>query len=135
MEEPLRYWPDAYTQAVAEAEPGSPLFCAFVDLAVRTEMDRPDDFIASADVKGLLDELDVHWHDLSLEMSVPPIYTYAIMRGWHRLGPRGLALLAERLGVPIARFFLDEKGAPRMDVRRYRAYRVAAPRVTILGGG
>lgn len=135
MDQPLRYWSDAYTQSIVEAEPGSPLFRAFVDLAIRTEMDRPDDLIASADVKGLLDEIGVHWHDVGLAMSVPPMYIYAIMRGWHRLGPRGLALLAETLGVPIARFFLDEKGAPRMDVRRYAAYRRVAPRVTILGGG
>jgi len=135
MDEPLRYWPDPYTQAIVEAAPGSPLFRAFVDFAIRAEMDRPDDHIASADVPGLLDELGVHWHDVSLQMSVPPAYIYAVLRGWHRLGPRGLALVAETLGVPIARFFLDEKGAPRMDVRRYAAYRTVAPRVTILGGG
>ena len=135
MDQPLRYWPDAYTQAIVEAEPGSPLFRAFIDFAIRAELDRPDEFMAAADVKGLLDDLDMHWHDLSLAMSVPPAYIYAIMRGWHRLGPRGLGLLAETLRVPIARFFLDEKGAPRMDVRRYASYRRIAPRVTILGGG
>ena len=59
----------------------------------------------------------------------------AVMRGWHRLGLRGLALVAEALNVPISAFILNADGAPRMDVRRYHAYRIVAPKVTILGGG
>ena len=135
MDAPLGRWPDAYTAAVMEAPPTSPLFRAFLDLAIRTGMDRPDDLIASADVAGVLEELDVHWHDLALSMSVPPSYMYAIQRGWHRLGPRGLALLAEALRIPIAWFFFQAGGERRLDARRYSAYRQVAPHVTILGGG
>jgi hypothetical protein len=134
-DEVVRYWPDAYTQAVCEAEPGSPLFKAFVDLAQRTEMDRPDAFFAAADVPSVVAERGVSWPELRDGLAVPPAYMTAIRRGWHRLGPRGLALLAEALGVPIAAFFLDAEGRQRLDVGRYRSYRLVAPRVTLLGGG
>ncbi|HEV2642464.1 MAG TPA: hypothetical protein VGT98_07145 [Candidatus Elarobacter sp.] len=131
---PVGFWPDPYTKAVAEADPHSALFREFVGLAMRAELDTPDHFFAGADVASVLGEQDVNWHDLGLGLEVPPVYMYAVYRGWKRLGLRGLSLIAEAVGVPLAAFMVDANGVPRIEVRRYNAYRLVAPYVTILGG-
>jgi hypothetical protein len=130
----IHYWPDPFTAAVATAAPSSKFFSEFVAYAMRVELDASDHFFAGADLASVLAELGVTVHQLAASLHVPHIYLHAVARGWHRLGLRGWALVAEALDVPMAAFLLDQNGNPRDDVRRYNAYRMVAPRVTILGG-
>jgi hypothetical protein len=132
--EPVPYFGDPYTHAIANAAPGSGLFEEFVAMAMRLELDRPDTFTAAADVGSVMAELDIGATALAARMHVPIPFIHAVAVGWHRLGLRGLALVAEALEVPIATFFVDADGATRLEVRRYLAFRYVGPSVTILGG-
>lgn len=132
---PVSYWPDAYTRTMMTEDPSSPLFQEMLSYALRAELDAPDRLIASADISAVLTETIVSIEQLADRLQVPPIYVYACARGWHRVGLRGLALIAEALDEPLATFFLHADGRARMDVRRYNSYRLVAPHVTIMGGG
>jgi hypothetical protein len=131
FEEPLTYWPDPYTRMIAEAPPKSRLFEEFVALAMRARIEGVDDFFVAADVASVMAEEQVHFTDLATALRVPYPFIYAVKRGWHRLSLTGLALVAEALNVPISAFIVDANGHPRLDVRRYHAYRIA----TRPGGG
>jgi hypothetical protein len=126
-------WADPLSEAIATADPSSTFFSEITSLAIRAELDRPNPSVASADVAAVMDELGVSVHELANKLEVPLPYIWAIHRGWHRLGMRGLALVAEALEVPIGRFFHDGT-VWRLDSRRYFVYRTIAPQVTILGG-
>jgi hypothetical protein len=132
--EPIGYWPDALTEMIATASPDSTLATEFISLALRARLDTPDRVFASADIAAVMNEEGVSYTELAYELEIPPAYIYAVMRGWHRLGVRGLALMAEGLRVPISAFFVDADGQSRIEVRRYHAFRYVAPNVTIMGG-
>jgi hypothetical protein len=132
--EPIGYWPDALTEMIATASPDSRLATEFISLAIRAGLDTPDRIFAAADIGAVMHEQRVSFAELAEELVIPPAYVYAVMRGWHRLGVRGLALMAEGLRVPISAFFVDADGQSRIEVRRYHAFRYVAPSVTIMGG-
>jgi hypothetical protein len=127
-------WPDLFTEMLVNEQPGTPLFEAFVSLAMRTFMDKPDWLFEAADIGGVMRELQIDVMPLAEKLHAPVIYVYAVARGWIRLGVRGIALFAEALDVPMSRFFVDEDGDFRLEVRRYHEFRSIAPTVTILGG-
>jgi hypothetical protein len=131
---PAGVWPDAWTAMVMTADPSSAMFQELIAYAMRVGLDTPDALIASADVETVVAESGLDIATISARLHAPPIFILACVRGWHRLGLRGLALMAEALEVPLAAFFLDADGERRPNVRRYSAYRTVAPRVTILGG-
>ena len=132
---PVSPWADPMTEALVNADPSTDLFREIVAFAIRAEFDKPTRTVASADVASVMDECGVTEHELADTIGAPVSYLYAVRRGWHRLGLRGLAVVAEALEVPLARFFVDPDDRFRPDVQRYAAYRIVAPRVTILGGG
>jgi hypothetical protein len=128
------FWPDAYTAMMMNAAPDSRLFSELVAMAMRAELDVPDKLIAAADIGSVMHEEGISSENLADDLHVPPIYAHACARGWHRLGLRGLALVAESLRVPLSAFYFSPDGSRRPNVRNYLAYRIVAPRVTILGG-
>jgi hypothetical protein len=132
---PVPYWPDPLTALLVTTDLRSGLGSEFISLAMRCGLDTPDRLFSGADIASVVAECGIPVTDLAEELHAPPEYVHACIRGWHRLGVRGLALFAEALGVPIAAFFLDADGTSRLEVRRYHAYRAVAPHVTILGGG
>jgi hypothetical protein len=132
---PPGYWPDAYTEMMMAESPSSKLFQEFISYAIRAQLDIPDRIIAAADVAGVMRSAAVDVGELADRLHVPEIFVYACGRGWHRLGLRGLALMAEAMDVPLNAFFLDPDLQAHLDVRRYNSYRLTAPQVTIMGGG
>jgi len=135
MDDRLSYWPDAYCQAIVEADPRSGLFREFLDTAMRLELDTPDVFFSSADIAAVMDERGVTGPQLADHLGVPKILIAAIARGWHRLGIRSLALVADALGVPLADFYLEPGGDQRRLVCQYRLYRQVLLHVKTLGTG
>jgi len=133
FDRPVGYWPDAFTRAVAEASPRSQFFKLTLATAIEQRNDVPDDLLVAADVASVMDELEISVIPLAGDLDVPPAFMHAVYRGWRRLGLRGLLRVAEALDVPLAAFFLDDDGKPRLDVRRYQKYRLVAPEVTSLG--
>ena len=133
LDDPIGGWANPFIEAIATAEPSSPLFKEFLKWAVRTEVDEPDFVFAAADVASVMREKGKSLVDLASDLFVPVSYMYAVARGWKRLGIRGLGHVAEALDVPLSRFILDPEGVTRFEVQRYNAYLHVAPRVTILG--
>ena len=131
---PTSPWADPLTDALATAPPDSDLFQEFMHLTARAGLDNPSPTVASADVAAVMDECGVNRYALAQSLNVPVIYIYAIEKGWHRLGLRGLAHVAEALGVPLGTFFVGSDNRRRLEVRRYAAYRLIA-RTTYIGEG
>lgn len=129
---PMSPWADALTAALATAEPKSVLFREFSHFAMRAGLNTPGPSVVAADVASVMDECGVNREDLADRLNAPLVYVYAIERGWHRLGLRGLALVAEALDVPLGAFFVGADNRRRLEVRRFSAYRQIA-KTTILG--
>ena len=70
-EEPLMYWPDNFTRAIAEEYPKSKLFQEFLQRAIYNRLDQPDPFFIAADVGSVLAEEGVHFADLANDLHVP----------------------------------------------------------------
>lgn len=101
-------------------------------MALRTSWTAPTPFFQAADIPGTLEDLGVDYRQLAEELGLPIALSYALASGWHRPGIRGLALIAEAVGVPVSRFFFEDD-SPRIQVRRYRAYKIEAARATMFG--
>jgi len=125
-------WADPLTRVIFAAHPQSGLFREFIHFAVRTKLDSPGMF-AAADVGSVCRELEVGAADLADAIEVPEAFAYAVLRGWHRPGLRGLAVLADALTVPMDAFFFDDDHQLRPHVRRYVDYHEIAPMITTLG--